>query len=114
LTGGTVGALAGFFVGLSAILLPAIGPLFVTGPLAASLLVGNTLTGAAVGGSAGAAVGVAEGLVAAGVNEGQAESVETALKRGEVLVSVEDDASGQALQILEAARPSSELVKIGS
>lgn len=111
LAGGSLGAVAGFFIGLSAILVPAVGPLFVTGPFAASVLVGNTLTGAAIGGSAGAVVGIADGLISAGVSEEQALLVQEAVGRGEVLVSVEDDGSGRALQILEAAGPSSEIIQ---
>ena len=73
--GGGLGALAG---GVSALLIPGIGPLVVGGALAAVFL------GAGLGASAG---GVMAGLMKAGVDESDARLFEDALRHGGVVAS---------------------------
>ena len=89
--GGGFGALAG---GLTALLIPGVGPLVVGGALAATFL------GAGLGASAG---GVMAGLMKAGVDESDARLFEAALRHGGVVLTVHTDEAHarQAVDILD-------------
>jgi hypothetical protein len=90
--GGGLGALAG---GLSAVLIPGVGPLLVGGALA------TTFLGAGLGASVG---GVMAGLMKAGVDESDARLFEDALRHGGVVLTVHTDESKArtAVVILDA------------
>lgn len=88
--GGGIGAVAG---GLSALLLPGVGPL-VIGVLA------TTVTGAGLGASAG---GFMAALMQAGVDESDARLFESALRHGGVVLTVRTDEANarKAVEILD-------------
>ena len=90
--GGGLGALAG---GLSALLIPGVGPLVVGGALA------TTFLGAGLGAATG---GVMAGLMKAGVDESDARLFEDALRHGGVVLTVHTDAAHarQAVTILDS------------
>ncbi len=87
-TGATTGALAGtlavLLAGAASVLLPGLGPLLITGPLAASWIAGGAVTGALTGGLLGA-------LVDLGLPEEKARLFEEHIQAGEVLVAVTTD-----------------------
>ncbi|MDZ4803170.1 MAG: hypothetical protein SGI92_33850 [Bryobacteraceae bacterium] len=89
--GGGLGAVAG---GLSALLIPGVGPLMVGGALASAFL------GAGLGAAVG---GVMAGLMKAGVNESDARLFEEGLRHGGVVVTVhtDDRMDRQAVVILD-------------
>ena len=89
--GGGLGAIAG---GLSALLIPGIGPLLVGGALA------TTFLGAGLGASVG---GVMAGLMKAGVDESDARLFEDALRHGGVVLTVhtDEDNARRAVTILD-------------
>jgi hypothetical protein len=91
--GGGVGALAG---GLSALLVPGVGPLVVGGALA------TTLLGAGLGASVG---GVMATLMKAGVDESEARLFEAALRHGGVVLTVHTDEehAQRAVEILDGS-----------
>ena len=98
-TGGTsgavVGGVLGWWVGIGALAIPGVGPLFAAGPIMAALA--GVGVGAAVGGVAGALVGF-------GVPEFEAKRYETRLGQGGILLSVHADNSdwiSRAKSILE-------------
>ena len=76
--GGVLGALAG----LTALTIPAVGPLLVAGPLLAAL------SGAAVGGVVGGLAGGSGALTHIGVPEREAKRVEQKLHQGAILIAV--------------------------
>ncbi len=84
--GAVFGGLAGLVLGLTAIVIPGIGPVIAAGPLAAAL---GGATGAAIGAVAG---GITGGLVASlvdmGVPEEHATYYAESVRRGSNLVSV--------------------------
>ncbi|MDR3636222.1 MAG: hypothetical protein P4L84_20640 [Isosphaeraceae bacterium] len=77
--GGALGALGGLVVGVSAFVVPGIGPALAAGTIA-STVVGGTL-GAAAGGLAG-------GLIDAGLREEDAHHYQAGVERGGVLIAV--------------------------
>lgn len=79
-TGGLLGALTGFLVGVVAVAVPGLGPIIALGPLAAGL------TGAGVGAVSGGLLGP---LVEAGISESLAQKYETRIREGYVLVIVQ-------------------------
>lgn len=89
--GGGLGAIAG---GLSALLIPGVGPFVVGGALA------TTFLGAGLGAATG---GVMAGLMKAGVDESDARLYEDALRHGGVVLTVHTDAAHarQAVTILD-------------
>lgn len=88
-TGGVIGGLAGLLIGIGAIVVPGIGGLLVGGPIAAALgLTGAaaaTVTGATTGLLAGGLVGTLAGL---GLPEDIAQSYETRIREGAILLAV--------------------------
>lgn len=77
-TGGVIGGIGGFLLGLGTLTIPGIGPLLALGPVAAGL------AGIAAGSVVGALVGM-------GVEKSEAIGFENALKRGDLLVLVKAD-----------------------
>lgn len=96
-TGAVAGALAVLLAGAATVLLPGLGPLLITGPLAASWIAGGAVTGALTGGLLGA-------LVDMGLPEEKARLFEEHIQAGEVLVavSVDDDHQMEVESILSA------------
>jgi hypothetical protein len=99
-TGAVAGAAIGFLTGAAALTLPGFGGLLVAGPLAAALggssLAANTALGATIGGVGG----LVSGLVKAGVDETQAQYIESSLQQGGVIIAVKDDNAGNYKSIL--------------
>jgi hypothetical protein len=93
-TGAVAGAAIGFLTGAAALTFPGFGGLLVAGPLATALggssLAANTALGATIGGVGG----LVSGLVKAGVDETQAQYIETSLQHGGVIIAVKDDNAG--------------------
>lgn len=81
-TGGILGGSLGLLVGIGALAIPGLGPFIAAGPIMAAL------SGSAVGGSLGLLVGA---LVGSGIPEYEAKKYETALKEGNILISVHTD-----------------------
>jgi uncharacterized membrane protein len=75
-TGGTLGALAGLAVGVGALAIPGLGPLFAAGPIA------GLLGGAASGGIAGS-------LIDWGIPEQQGRQIEQDIRSGKIMVAVQ-------------------------
>lgn len=102
LGGGLLGGAAGFLVGLvSALAIPGIGPIVAGGTLAAALGAagGTAVAGAGIGAAAGSLVGALSGM---GIPESEARNLETGLRSGAVLVTVNaGHRAGEALTILE-------------
>ncbi|GAB4148926.1 MAG: hypothetical protein OHK0017_12170 [Patescibacteria group bacterium] len=92
--GGALGGVIGLLTGVAALTIPGLGPLLITGPLAAAVggasLGANTLAGAAIGGTVGGVTGLVDGLAKAGVERSEAEEIESDLKQGGILMAVED------------------------
>jgi hypothetical protein len=97
-TGGIIGGVAGLLTGIGAIAIPGLGALMVAGPIASALgltgAAGATVTGAASGVLAGGLIGALTGL---GVSEGDAKVYEDAVKKGNILIGVNDDKQDQQL-----------------
>ncbi|HZG69898.1 MAG TPA: general stress protein [Chondromyces sp.] len=79
-TGGLLGGLTGVLAGAGALAIPGIGPIVAAGPIAAGL------TGAAAGAGAG---GLAGALIGMGIPEDDAETYESYVKEGKILVLVD-------------------------
>lgn len=77
--GGILGGSLGLLAGIGALAIPGFGPFVAAGPIMAAL------SGSAVGGSLGLLIGA---LVGAGIPEYEAKKYETALKAGNILISV--------------------------
>jgi len=77
-TGGTLGAIAGLAVGVGALAIPGLGPLFAAGPIA------GLLGGAATGGITG-------GLIDWGIPEPQGRQIEQDIRSGKIMVAVQSD-----------------------
>ena len=75
-TGGTLGALAGLAVGVGALAIPGLGPLFAAGPIA------GLLGGAATGGITGS-------LIDWGIPEQQGRQIEQDIRSGKIMVAVQ-------------------------
>ncbi len=78
--GGIIG-LAGFFVGMSALALPGIGPILAAGPLLLTL-------GGAVTGAATKAGGLTGALQEIGLDEEEARRYEEDVKKGKILIVI--------------------------
>lgn len=83
-TGGAIGGVAGLVAAAAGLTLPGIGPILVTGPIAA------VLAGTGVGAVAGGLIGALTGM---GVSEEEAHSYAEGLRRGGTLVTVQTDES---------------------
>jgi hypothetical protein len=83
-TGFVLGGALGWLAGAGALVVPALGPLLVAGPIVAAL------SGAALGGSFGGLVGA---LIGMGIPEIEAKQYEGKLKDGNVLISVHTETS---------------------
>lgn len=83
-TGGLLGGVTGLLAGIGALAIPGIGPIIAAGPIAA------TLAGAAVGAGTGGLVG---GLIGLGFPEEEAESYNSYIDEGRILVMVDVDSS---------------------
>jgi uncharacterized membrane protein len=81
-TGGVIGGTAGLLAGAGALAIPGIGPLLAAGPIV------SALAGVAVGAGTG---GLAGTLIGLGISEKEAESYETDIKAGKVLILVDND-----------------------
>lgn len=88
-TGGAIGGIAGLIIGIAAITIPGIGGLIVAGPLAIALglvqVGATTLAGAITGAAAGGIIGALVGL---GVPRESAQQMESAVRKGQVLLAV--------------------------
>lgn len=89
ITGGLIGAVLGLLVTLTAITVPVVGALFVTGPLMTALgltgVVGATASAGLTGAIAG---GLVAGLVDLGVDKKIAEQYEQGIKENKFLLGV--------------------------
>jgi hypothetical protein len=83
-----LGGTLGWLVGIGMLALPGMAPLVVYGPLVSALTAMGA--GAAIGGFAGA-------LSQIGVPESQAKQLETHIKKGEILLSVECEGERSAV-----------------
>ncbi|WP_151733090.1 YsnF/AvaK domain-containing protein [Paenibacillus tengchongensis] len=83
-TGGVLGGVTGLLAGIGALAIPGIGPIIAAGPIAA------TLAGAAVGAGTGGLVG---GLIGLGIPEDEAETYDSYVDEGRILVMVDADDS---------------------
>lgn len=79
-TGGLLGGVTGLLMGIGALAIPGIGPIIAAGPLAA------TLAGAAIGAGSGGLVG---GLIGMGIPSEEAESYDSHMNEGHILVMVD-------------------------
>ncbi len=85
-TGGILGGLGGWLVGIGALAIPGLGPFVAAGPIMAAL--SGAAAGAALGGITGALIGM-------GIPEYEAKQYEGKLRDGNLLVSVHTDDSDQ-------------------
>jgi uncharacterized protein (TIGR02271 family) len=95
-TGAAIGGGLGLLAGLTALVIPGVGPIIAAGPIAAAL------TGAGVGAAAGGLIG---GLTKGGISEPDANYYAEGVRRGGVLVMVRtsDDMADKAAEILDDA-----------
>ncbi|HEX5491640.1 MAG TPA: general stress protein [Candidatus Udaeobacter sp.] len=84
-TGGVTGGVLGLLAGVGALAIPGLGPFIAAGPIMAAL------SGAAVGATTGGVVG---GLVGLGIPEIEAKRYDEKLKKGNYLIAVHADESG--------------------
>jgi len=97
-TGGVLGGVAGFLVGISALVIPGIGPIVGSGILL------STLAGAGIGAAAGGLIGA---LGEHGVPEEDARGYEEHVRQGSILLTVHansDEQAHEAHRILEGGR----------
>lgn len=78
-TGGILGGLTGWLVGIGALAIPGLGPFIAAGPIM------GLLGGAAIGGTIGGLTGA---LIGMGVPEETARHYETSLKEGRIFIAV--------------------------
>jgi hypothetical protein len=83
--GGIAGGVLGALVGVSALTIPAVGPLLVAGPWLAAL------GGAAVGGVVGGLAGGTGALTHIGIPEHHADRIEQKIHNGGILIAVHHD-----------------------
>ncbi len=83
-TGGVVGGVFGWLVGIGSLAIPGVGPFVAAGPIMAAL--SGAAVGSAVGGLTGALVGM-------GIPEYEAKRYEGKLRSGNILISVHSDNS---------------------
>lgn len=89
-TGAVLGGAIGWLAGIGALAIPGVGPLIAAGPII------GTLSGLAVGGTIG---GLAGSLIGLGIPEYEAQTYESRLREGNVLISVHADDSDDASEI---------------
>ncbi|MCI0393461.1 MAG: hypothetical protein L0332_30685 [Chloroflexi bacterium] len=96
--GGLLGGLAGALLGLSAFVIPGLGPIIAAGPVAAALI------GAGVGAAGGGLVGA---LIGWGLSEEEAGYYAEAIRRGSTLVAVrvDEDQVDTAVEVLNRHNP---------
>jgi hypothetical protein len=82
LAGATLGAITGWLAGIGALAVPGVGPIVTAGPLAAAL------TGVAIGAAGGGLAGALPGM---GIPEDEVSWDESAVGRGDTLVTVHAD-----------------------
>ncbi|PTY03951.1 hypothetical protein DB346_02735 [Verrucomicrobia bacterium LW23] len=96
-TGGALGAVGGWLIGVGSLAIPGVGPFIAAGPILAAL--SGAAVGAGVGGLTGALVGM-------GMTELEARQYEGRIRDGQLLLSVHAETSDQvsaARQALEQA-----------
>ena len=96
-TGGVLGGVAGWLVGIGALAIPGLGPFLAAGPIMAAL------SGAALGATAG---GLAGGLIGFGIPEYEAKLYAGKVESGHILIgvhAVSDDEAAAARRALQAA-----------
>ncbi len=86
-TGGLLGGLGGFFLGISAMVIPGIGPIVGAGIIAA------TLAGAGIGAAAGGLIGA---LTAQGVSAEDAAGYQERVRAGSILLTIHAESDEQA------------------
>jgi uncharacterized membrane protein len=91
-TGTFLGGAAGFLVGISALVIPGIGPIVGAG------IIGATLAGAGIGAATGGLIGA---LAAQGVPEDDAKGYEENVRQGSILLTVHANSGAQAQQARE-------------
>jgi len=91
-TGGVLGGLAGFLIGISALVIPGIGPIVGSG------IIVSTLAGAGIGAVAGGLVGA---LTEQGVDENDAREYEEHVKQGRILLTAHAASTQQEQQARE-------------
>ena len=94
-TGGLLGGVFGWLVGIGSLAIPGVGPFIAAGPIMAALA--GAGVGAAVGGLSGALIGL-------GIPEYEAKQYEGKIKGGNILISVHSENSeerSRAKDILE-------------
>jgi hypothetical protein len=96
--GGAIGGLAGLLVGMSALVIPGIGPIVAAGPIAAAL------AGVGIGAAAGGVLGA---LVGWGIPEAEAEYYAEGVRRGGTLVGVKASEAhvNSAIEVMNAHNP---------
>ena len=87
ITGGMIGGLAGFLIGVSALVIPGIGPIVGSG------IIVSTLAGAGIGAAAGGLVGA---LTTRGVPDDEAERYQAHVQEGRILLTVHADNDEEA------------------
>ena len=96
-TGGALGGVFGWLVGIGTLAIPGVGPFIAAGPIMAAL--SGAAVGAAVGGVTGALIGM-------GIPEYEAKRYEGRLREGGILISVHAETSeavDRAKEIFEGA-----------
>lgn len=86
-TGGMIGGLAGFLIGISTLVIPGIGPIVGAGIIIA------TLAGAGIGAAAG---GLVDALTSRGVPDAEAEGYQARVQEGRILLTVHADNDEEA------------------
>lgn len=96
--GAVVGGIAGLLVGVAAMAIPGLGPLFVAGVVASVLT--STVAGATAGALTGGVLGL---LTELSIPEEDARLFADGVKAGGILVTVHTDRDAEAAEILRAA-----------
>lgn len=91
-TGGVLGGIAGWLVGIGSLAIPGVGPFIAAGPIMAAL------GGAAIGAAAG---GITGGLIGMGIPEYEAKQCQAKVDQGGLLVSVHCETSDEAARAKE-------------
>jgi hypothetical protein len=91
-TGGILGGLTGWLVGIGALAIPGLGPFIAAGPIMG--LLGGAALGGTVGGLTGALIGM-------GVPEEKARQYETGIKQGHILITVHSPTYEERLRAKE-------------
>ena len=87
ISGGVLGGIAGWLVGIGALAIPGVGPFIAAGPILAAL------SGAAIAATAGGVVGA---LVGFGIPEYEAKLYSGKLEAGHILIGVHAETSDEA------------------